>query len=146
MISTLVCYKINLKITSDEKYTDYNRENVYFTPNSYGDTLFLFFNEEKFVHFDKIINAMHPVNNYRWFEFILTQLLTRSHIVSIRISGINIFDSKSFSISINKLKYPRITKCQEYNMKEYRDSYHCISECMKKYVPEYRGKASLSCH
>lgn len=146
LISTLVCYKINLKITLNEKYTDYNRGNAYFTPNSYGDILFLFFNEEKFAHFDYIINVMHPVNNYPWFEFSLTQLLTRSHNVSIGISALNIFNSKSFSISINKLKYPYITKCQEYNMKGYRDSYHCISECMNKYVPKYFGKASLSYH
>lgn len=143
VISSLVCYKISLK---DGESDIYNRQNAYFTPNAHGNIYFLFFNEQKFAHFDYIINVMHPVDKYPWFEFSLTQLLGRGHNVSKNTNILNMFNSRSFSISMNKLLPPFKTKCRDYSVIGYHDSFHCLSDCINAKVRSSFGKASLSYH
>lgn len=145
LISTMMCYKWTLK-TPDGGPALYNRESAYFTPHDHGDIIFVYFNQTLVPRFDCITIVLHPIDNYPWTELTLTQERSRGYNSTSKTKILNFFRSKSSSISIYKLAPPYVTKCKNYKLSGYRDSFHCLSECIERGVQKAFGKASLSYH
>ena len=152
VISSKMCYKITLKSQSKSERSSnvYRMESTYFTPNDAGVLFYIYFNETLFNRYDFIVNVMHPSDNYPFSEFPLSQLRTRRFNFKTRKSIVNLFGSLSSSITVSKLPPPYETFCQDYKSRngsiKYRDSQHCLIECINQNVYETFQKASLTIH
>lgn len=177
IIATLVCYKLTLKQsimkTNGENSNTYSKESTYFTPSDNGNIYFFFFNQSAFPRFDLITNVMHPIDNYPFQEFPLTQIGSRRYNYQTGESILNLFGCKSNTVTVRKMPPPYETMCQNYqhrntgkktmdekfyrfrNKKKdskniagevYRDSQHCLLSCITEGTQSQFKKASLANH
>lgn len=124
VIASLVCYKITLKqfimaASNSKRHSErgsnaYTKESAYFTPTDAGEIYFVFLNQSVFPYFDRITNVMYPIDNYPLREFPLSQLGSRRYNYEGRESVLNLFGSKSSTVTVQKMALPYETMCQNY--------------------------------
>lgn len=156
VIASLVCYKLTLKqVSIGTSASDYSKESTFFSPSDNGDIFYFILNQSAFLRYHKIVNVMHPIDNYPFYEFPLSQMRDRGYYKKNENNRINLFGSKSSTVTINKIPPPYVTMCQRYRTRYSktmgrlyycRDSQHCLLSCITEGIESQFDRASLTNH